>query len=137
MAFQQGAICGTLVLSNNQIGLWTRATALGHGAIFSTISFSIYKFLLGVVTANNSQSCLMRAAFPSSCLSFAGIAELCNVMYDAWHLSSAGAPQLGSVLHPIHHSSKRSADVSISFPFLFLRCRNSAYGYCSRLKLIA
>lgn len=68
MTFQQAAIYGTWVPSNNQICLWSRATALGHSAIFTAINFSIYKFLLGVVTVNNSQSCLMRAVF----LSFAG-----------------------------------------------------------------
>lgn len=49
-AFQQGAICGTSVLPNNQICLWSGATALGHGAVCSAISFSIYKLLQGVVT---------------------------------------------------------------------------------------
>lgn len=118
MAFQQGAICGTLVLSNNQICLWSRATALGHGAIFSTRNFSIYKFLLGVValpTAPSPASWEQDLWAPAWALW--GITELCNVMLGAWHLS--GQPWLGSVLHPFSTLLKGMPTFPLPFHFYF------------------
>lgn len=109
MAFQQGAIYGTWVLSNNQICLRSRATALGHSAIFSAINFSIYKFLLGVVTWG---TILSPTSWEQYSWALMGTTEWCL----ASELSRGTTVR--HCLHPMQHSSKRPADFSIAFPFL-------------------
>lgn len=108
MAFQQGAISGTWVLSNNQICLWSRATALGHSAIFSAINFSIYKFLLGVVTL---WTVLSPASWEQYSWAVMGITEWCL----ASQLSRE--PQADTLCTPF--STLIKGLLSFPFPFHF------------------
>lgn len=108
MTFQQEAIYGTWVLSNNQICLWSRATALGHSAIFTAINFSIYTFLLGVVTL---WTILSPASWEQYSWTLMGITEWCLIS------KLSRGTTVRHCLHPIQHSNKRPADFSI--PFLF------------------